>query len=169
MGVHIKRIDMRALVERNKLVKYPFSKSSLEKLIGVHPKLVDFIFELANVVDLKIVYGVRTDREQYELYKEHKSTFNGVTEKSNHQPKEDGFGYAIDALPLPKNINMYDDSDIENKLRWAQFDGLCHGIAYKLGIKIRTGFKWRDNIMDSLARNEKDNTLPDGNHLELVI
>ena len=62
---------------------------------------------------------------------------------------------------------MYDDNDKENKLRWAQFDGLCHGLAHNLGITIRTGFKWRSNMMDSLKRNEKENTLPDGNHIEL--
>jgi len=45
---------------------------------------------------------------------------------------------------------------------------LCHGIAYMLGIKVKTGFKWRDNMMDSLKRPEKANTLPDGNHIELI-
>jgi len=37
--------------ERNKTVKYPYSKMSLLKLIGVHPLLVNFAFELANVID----------------------------------------------------------------------------------------------------------------------
>ena len=72
-------------------------------------------------------------------------------------------------LPLPRGVNMYLDDGSEDNIRWGQFDGLCHGIAYKLGIKIRTGFKWRSNIMDSLARNERDNTFPDGNHVELIL
>lgn len=157
------------LEDRNNQVKYKYSKSSLVKLEGVHPSMVDFAFEIANVIDCKLVYGVRTDKEQNELYKAGRSTFDGYTKKSNHQVKSDGYGYALDILPLPNGVNMYNGKDPENKLRWAQFDGLCHGIAYKLGIKVKTGFKWRDNMMDSLARAERDNTLPDGNHVELVL
>jgi len=149
--------------------KYPFSKSSIKKLDGVHPDMVRFAYELAEVIDCKIIYGVRSDEEQMQLFKDGKSSFDGVTKKSNHQPKEDGYGYALDILPLPKGVNMYDDKDKENKLRWAQFDGLCQGIAYKLGIKIRTGFKWRSDMMSSLQRNESENTLPDGNHIELIV
>lgn len=162
-------ITMQELQKLNKTIKYPYSQSSLDKLVGVHPDMVRFAMELAQVLDSKLVYGVRTDEEQNILYKQGKSSKDGFIKKSNHQKKSDGYGYAIDILPLPRGINMYDDKDLENKLRWAQFDGLCQGIAYKLGIKVRTGFKWRDNMMDSLARNEKDNTLPDGNHVELVI
>jgi len=160
---------MEELLARNKTVKYPFSKSSLEKLIGVHPKLVKFVFELANIVDLRLVYGVRSDPEQLELFNEGKSTFDGTTKRSNHQTKKDGYGHAVDMLPLPVGVNMYNDNDEENKLRWAQFDGLCLALAYKLDITIKTGFKWRDNAMSSLQRPEKDNTLPDGNHVELIL
>jgi len=149
-------------------MKYPYSKSSIKKLEGVHPDMVRFAYELAEVIDCKIVYGVRTDPEQLELFKEGKSTFDGITKKSSHQKKSDGYGYALDILPLPKGVNMYNDKDPENKLRWAQFDGLCQGIAHKIGIKIKTGFKWRSDMMSSLQRNESDNTLPDGNHVELV-
>lgn len=162
-------ITMLELQELNKTVKYPYSQSSLDKLVGVHPDMVRFAMELAQVLDSKLVYGVRTDEEQNILYKQGKSSKDGFIKKSNHQKKSDGYGYALDILPLPKGVNMYLDDGTEDEIRWAQFDGLCHGIAYKLGIKVRTGFKWRDNIMDSLARDEADNTLPDGNHVELVI
>lgn len=157
------------LQERNELAKYKFSSSSLSKLEGVHPDLVNFVFELANIIDMRLVYGVRTDLEQKELYDQGKSTFDGISKKSAHQKKLDEYGHALDILPLPKGVNMYDDSDPENKLRWAQFDGLCQGVAYKLGIKVKTGFKWRSTIMESLRRDEKENTLPDGNHVELVL
>ncbi len=157
------------LQERNKRVRYKYSSSSLSKLEGVKPKLVEFAFELANVIDCKIVYGVRTNEEQFTLYKDGKSSFDGITKKSNHQKKSDGFGYALDILPLPKGVNMYLDDGSEDNIRWGQFDGLCHGIAYKLGIKVKTGFKWRDNMMDSLQRAERSNTFPDGNHVEFVV
>lgn len=160
---------MTSLIEKNKKVKYPYSESSLKKLMGVHPLMVDFAFELANVLDSKLIYGVRLDEEQYELFLAGKSTKDGYENKSAHQKKADGYGYALDILPLPKGVNMYLDDGTEDDLRWAQFDGLCHGIAYKLGITVRTGFKWRNNIMDSLSRPQRDNTLPDGNHVELVL
>lgn len=160
---------MEELLERNLLVKYKYSKKSLKKLIGVHPYLVNFAFELANVIDCRLIYGVRTDAQQLQLFNDGRSTFDGITKKSNHQLKDDGLGYALDILPLPKGVNMYDDANPENKLRWAQFDGLCQGLAYKLNIKIKTGFKWRNTMMKSLKRNESENTLPDGNHVELVL
>lgn len=152
----------------NQKVKYPYSEKSLSKLYRVHNHLILFAFELADVIDCKLIYGRREDAEQIQLFKEGKSTLDGIIEKSEHQPKDDGLCYALDILPLPRGVNMYDDSDPENKLRWAQFDGLCHGIAHSIGIKVRTGFKWRSNMMDSLARAERDNTLPDGNHVELI-
>lgn len=160
---------MQELIEQNNSVKYPYSKNSLKKLLGVHPSMVLFAFELANVIDCKIIFGVRTDAEQLQLFNDGKSTFDGISKKSNHQVKDDGLGYALDILPLPTGVNMYDDSDKENKLRWAQFDGLCQGLAYKLDITLKTGFKWRSDMMSSLKRNEKENTLPDGNHIELVL
>lgn len=160
--------EMDILLERNKNVKYKYSKSSLEKLIGVYPKMVDFAFELAQCIDCRLVYGVRTDEEQNKLFKRGRSPKDGYKKKSSHQKKEDGYGYALDILPLPRGVNMYLDDGNEDNIRWGQFDGFCHGIAYKLGIKIRTGFKWRDNMMDSLKRPEKTNTLPDGNHVEFI-
>ena len=77
-------------------------------------------------------------------------------EKSTHQVKDDGLCDALDILPLPMGINMYLDDGTEDDLRWAQFDGACHMLASKMGIKIKTGFKWRSNLMDSLARPERD-------------
>ena len=156
------------LTQLNDVVKYPYSKSSLDNLIGVHHKMVLFAFELANVIDSKIVSGLRTDPEQIQLFKDGKSTRDGVIKKSSHQRRKDGFGYALDILPLPKGVNMYADDGSEDNIRWGQFDGLCHGIAYKMGITVKTGFKWRSNMMDSLERPERNNTLPDGNHVELV-
>ena len=154
---------------KNNLVKYKYSEKSLKKFIGVHPLLVDFAFELANVIDCTIVFGVRSYEEQNALYRLGKSSKDGFHKKSKHQKKTDSYGHALDILPLPRGVNMYLDDGTEDNIRWAQFDGLCHGIAYKLGIKVRTGFKWRDNMMDSLKRTERSNTFPDGNHVEIVL
>lgn len=162
-------MNMRKLIELNSKVKYKYSKSSLNRLVGVHPDMIRFAFELANVVDCKLVYGVRTAEEQNKLFKMGRSGMDGYTKKSNHQKKDDGFGYALDILPLPRGVNMYLDDGNEDNIRWGQFDGLCHGIAHMLGIRVKTGFKWRSGMMESLARPEKANSLPDGNHIELIL
>lgn len=159
----------QSLIDQNNLVKYPYSKSSLTNLIGVHPELVRFAFTLANIIDCKIVSGVRLDEEQHQKFIDGLSSKDGYEKKSDHQPQDDGFGHALDILPLPRGVNMYLDDESEDNTRWGQFDGACHALAYTLGITIKTGFKWRNNLMDSLARKEKDNTLPDGNHVAIVI
>lgn len=155
--------------KENAKLKYPYSSLSLMKLKGVHPDLRRFAFALANIIDCKIVYGVRSTELQQQLYKEKKSGKDGIVYKSTHQLQEDGYGHALDILPLPKGINMYLDDGSEDNIRWAQFDGACHAVAYFLGIRIRTGFKWRADLMSSLERPERENTLPDGNHVEIVI
>ena len=162
------KMSYQDLETRNKTVKYPYSRNSLLMLIGVRPELVEFFFVLADIVDLRLVSGVREDEEQHQKFLRGESKKDGYKDKSNHQRKEDGFGYAIDALPLPKGINMYQDDGSEDNIRWGQFDGLCHGVAFMLGIKIRTGFKWRSTMMASLERPERENTLPDGNHIEYI-
>lgn len=156
------------LREQNSLVKYPYSQKSLDKLTGVHPQLVQFAFILANIVDCTIVSGVRSEAEQAKKYAAGLSSKDGIVNKSAHQPKEDGYGYALDILPLPKGVNMYLDDGSEDNIRWGQFDGLVHGIAYFMGIKLMTGFKWRDDMMSSLERPERANTLPDGNHVQFM-
>lgn len=157
------------LLEQNKLVKYPYSINSLSELVGVHPDLVEFAFKLADIIDCKIVSGVREDEEQHQKFIAGLSSKDGYIKKSDHQPQEDFFGHALDILPLPKGVNMYLDDGSEDNIRWGQFDGACHALASTMGITIRTGFKWRNNLMDSLARKERDNTLPDGNHVAIVI
>lgn len=159
---------MEELLERNKKLKYKFSKTSLAKFKNVHPKLIDFAFTLADIIDIRIVYGERTGYEQNKLFREGKSSKDGIVNKSNHQAKKDGLVYALDILPLPKGVNMYLDDGKEDNIRWGQFDGLCQGVAHTLGIQIRTGFKWRDTMMKSLERAERENTLPDGNHVEFI-
>lgn len=157
------------LIDQNNLVAYKYSDSSLTKLIGVHPEMIRFAFTLADIIDCKIVSGVRLDPEQHQMFLDGLSSKDGYEDKSDHQVKDDGYGHALDILPLPKGVNMYLDDGSEDNIRWGQFDGLCHGVAHMMGITIRTGFKWRNNMMASLARAERDNTLPDGNHVALVM
>lgn len=159
---------MESLIEANRYVKYPFSTSSLDKLKDVHPNLQRFAFALADIIDCKIVYGVRSDEEQNKLFKDEKSKCDGYIKKSAHQKRSDGYGHALDILPLPKGVNMYLNDGSEDNIRWGQFDGLCQGIAHYLDIKVKTGFKWKGSMMETLQAAERDNKFPDGNHIELV-
>jgi peptidoglycan L-alanyl-D-glutamate endopeptidase CwlK len=156
------------LQEMNSKVRYPYSKSSLAKLQGVHPDMIRFAFALAEILDCKIVSGVRTTEEQAEKFAKGLTDRDGYYKKSSHQIRDDGYGHALDILPLPGKVNMYLDDGSEDNIRWGQFDGACHAVAHQLGIAVKTGFKWRSSLMASMERPERENTLPDGNHVELV-
>ena len=85
---------------------FVFSKRSKRRLNGVHPRLLE-LFEEAlkgSPYDFGIPRdgGRRTNERQRELYSfgryepnKHKRKITWTT-KSNHNPREDGYGYAID-------------------------------------------------------------------------
>lgn len=147
-----------------KEVVYKFSKNSIENLLNIDRRLVDIIFDVANHIDMKIVYGYRTPEEQNRLFKAGKSSKDGYSRKSEHQS-----GMAVDILPLPKNVNMYDGKDRDNDTRWSYFVGFFQATALKLGHKTRVGWKWRIDPMDVMARPIRENTLVDMNHIELSL
>lgn len=99
---------------------FVFGKRSKEKLIGVHPKLVDLMNKSIETspYDFAIDYGVRDVATQQKLYSYGRTVVNpntgpingnkfgmqvttrdGVKRRSNHQTKSDGFGYAVDIYP----------------------------------------------------------------------
>ena len=79
-----------------------------QRLVGVHPALVDAIRDVFAELDgwgspLFVVHGVRTVAQQQALYAQGRTTpgrlvtyKDGVRHRSNHQPHADGFGYAVD-------------------------------------------------------------------------
>lgn len=122
-------------------------KKSLQTLEGVHPNLVKVIKEAIKdtPIDFTVVEGVRTKERQQQLYAQGRTTkgnivtyADGVKNKSNHQPKTDGFGYAIDFAPY-----------VDGKLDWndhKKFKVIADHIVNtgkKLGIKIDAGFYWQ--------------------------
>ena len=78
------------------------------RLIGVHPTLVSALTLVLSDMEqnghsMFVVEGVRTAARQAALYAEGRTqpgvivTYkDGVLHKSNHQPHNDGFGYAVD-------------------------------------------------------------------------
>lgn len=86
---------------------YKLSQSSLDKLKGVHPKLVQLILTAIKTspIDFIVTCGVRSLTDQQKAFKEKKSKCDGIINKSNHQVKSDGLGHAVDLAPLPVNYN----------------------------------------------------------------
>lgn len=105
---------------------YGLSKRSLDNLKGVHPDLVKVFKEgiKDSPVDFTITEGVRTAQRQKELYAQGRTkpgikvtNADGVKNKSNHQVKEDGFGYAVDIYPYFAGKVQVNHKDTVEKLK----------------------------------------------------
>jgi len=79
---------------------FTFSKSSVKNMQGVHPDLIRLYMESIKVspIDFGVPSsgGLRTQGEQNLLFQNGKSKCDGFNDKSNHQAKDDGLGYALD-------------------------------------------------------------------------
>jgi peptidoglycan L-alanyl-D-glutamate endopeptidase CwlK len=124
-----------------------FSERSKKNLIGIHPDLVK-VMEKAigdSPVDFTIIEGLRTVERQKELYAQGRTkpgmivTYaDGVTNKSNHQAREDGYGYAVDLYPyVDGQLKM---GDIEHMRSIALH---IRRVGASLGIQIEWGGDWK--------------------------
>lgn len=96
-------------------------KRSLDTLKGIHPDLQKVIKEAIkeSPVDFTVTDGVRTTAQQQALYAKGRTApggkvtnADGVKNKSNHQVKADGYGYAIDLYPyVDGKVDYNDESD----------------------------------------------------------
>jgi len=125
---------------------YKFSQKSIDNLQGVHPKLREVI-ETAitdSPVDFTVTDGVRTTEQQKELYAQGRTkpgavvtNADGVTFKSNHQAKADGYGYAVDLYPY------YNGSvQVNDVAKLKQIAAHIKSTAQKLGYAIEWGGDW---------------------------
>lgn len=131
--------------------QYNFSKRSLDFLVGIHPDLVNFMKELIKIspYDFRITDGVRTAEEQNYLYKQGRTIpgikvtkVDGYKEKSNHQPKIDGFGYAVDI-----GVLVEENDKIVYKGEWKDFHYYqdIYNIAKKNGLLEKYNIEWGGN------------------------
>lgn len=88
---------------------YKLGERSLKNLEGVHEDIVLLMKESIkdSPVDFTVTEGVRTAKRQAELYAQGRTTSgirvtnkDGVKNKSNHQVKADGKGWAVDIYPF---------------------------------------------------------------------
>ena len=116
---------------------------SINSLKGIHPKLKQVVEKAITLSpqDFTVISGVRTTKEQQDLYAQGRTkagaivtNADGVRNKSNHQAKSDGFGYAVDIVPYPVDWNDLDKFKvIANAMKLA---------ACELGVTIEWGGDW---------------------------
>lgn len=88
------------------------TERDLQRLRGTHPDLIkklEEVFDEMHADDhpMFVVQGVRTDAEQARIYAQGRTTpgqvvtmKDGVAHRSNHQPRPDGYGHAVDCAFL---------------------------------------------------------------------
>lgn len=124
-----------------------FSKRSRDSMNGIHPELVRLMdLSIRNTpVDFTITEGVRTVRRQQELYAQGRTkpgnivtNVDGVNKISNHQPKPDGYGHAVDLYPYVNGRVQV--NDVANLKRIADH---IKAVARLHGIRMEWGGDWK--------------------------
>lgn len=74
---------------------------SRRELTGVHPSLVRVVEQAIQwtSADFTVFDGIRTAKEQNELYRRGASQIDGYSRKGKHQVQADGYGHAVDLVP----------------------------------------------------------------------
>jgi peptidoglycan L-alanyl-D-glutamate endopeptidase CwlK len=94
--------------------------------------------------DFTVISGVRSAEAQNALYAKGRAiqgdivtNADGYNKKSNHQIKMDGFGYAVDFLPIVNKMLSY-----ENTNEMADIAKYIKKQAAKLSLKVAWGGDW---------------------------
>lgn len=144
---------------------FSFGKASQARLEGLHPDLVKVLKRAIQLseIDFTIIEGLRSAERQAALYAQGRTKPGPkVTwvRKSNHQAKDDGFGYAVDVYPFPVSLVLSHTPKEYEPL----FDIIAKAVfaaAKELEIKIRWGADWD---MDNMPRERGETDNP---HFEL--
>lgn len=124
-----------------------FSKRSKDNLKGIHPNLIKVMNEAIKEtpIDFTITDGLRTVEQQKALYAKGRTKpgrivtkADGIRNKSNHQPKADGYGYAVDLYAYYNgSVQVNDD------IRLRTIAQHILSTAKKLGISVVWGGHWK--------------------------
>ena len=123
------------------------NERSKKNLRGVHSDLVRLIEESAKdtPVAFTVTEGVRTAERQAQLYAQGRTTKgtivttkDGVVKKSNHQPKADGFGYAVDLYASPAGVVKVNDAKSLHVIA-----SHIKQVAQRIGVKVVWGGDWK--------------------------
>lgn len=111
-----------------------------DKLAGVHPKVVMAVQKIITVMDflghpMMVTDGVRTLAQQRALFAKGRTApgkivtyADGVTNKSNHQVKADGYGAAVDMCFLINGLPAWPD-----KAPWRLYGEIAKSQGLKFG------------------------------------
>lgn len=125
---------------------------SLSNLKGVHPDLVKLMHESIkdSPIPFIIICGVRTTEEQQRLYAQGRTasglivtSCDGVTNRSNHQTKRDGYGYAVDLLADADRNDKVDHIELNDAASLKTAAKHIKKVAQELGIPIVWGGDWK--------------------------
>lgn len=149
---------------------YSFGKSSKAKLDTCHKDIQAICNELIKLYDFSVIYGIRTQEEQVQLFKEGKSKLDGIKQKSKHQgAMVDGkmVSMAVDLMPYKKGENAFSGNEKDDR-RFYTMMGMVKAIAFRLKEEgkithdVRFGLDWDG---DDTYRDQTFDDLP---HFELV-
>lgn len=132
--------DKRLLPSPNLILgatMFRFSKLSLQRLNGVHPKLQKVAFDA--LAESPIDFGIAVDGGLRTLEDQRRLVASGAsrTLNSKHLAQSDGFGHAIDIIPV---VNGKRDPET-----WANFFTIATtlaAVAERSGVTLRWGGCW---------------------------
>lgn len=115
---------------------FKLSQSSLAKLEGVHPALVKVVKRAIEItpIDFRVIEGLRSIERQKQLVARGASK----TMNSRHLKASNGFGHAVDIVPL--------EPDGDPSWAWPDYYPLAKAVkqaAQELGIPIEWGGDWK--------------------------
>ena len=136
------------------MAKYAFGRTSLDRMVGVHPDLVKVAHRALvisgrrkNGIDFTIPIhgGKRTAEEQKGLFDKGVSKADGYEKKSYHQT-----GFALDVIPYVKAEGIKGNAIYSKKVSTQKRELYFHMVAScileaaaQLGVKISWGGNWK--------------------------
>jgi len=146
---------------------FRFGARSQANLRGVHHELVNVVSDalLISTVDFAVIEGLRTYARQRELYSQGRTKIGNIvtwTMSSKHMAQADGFGHAVDLLPVNPATGKIDAGSWNYRAGFVEIANSMFEAADRLGVKIRWGKDWNMNG----KAGEKGET--DSPHFELM-
>ena len=128
-----------------------FGTKSLSRLNTCDERLKVLFKAVVKDFDCSVTEGYRDEETQNRYFNEGNSKVKYPLGKHNHQPSR-----AVDVYPYPVDVNDRD--------RFHFFAGYVRSVADQLGIKIRWGGNWANDLNKGFKKNKFDDLV----HFELV-
>ena len=142
-------------------MSYQYGAKSSERLFSCDDRIQRVSMEVIKHEDCAILEGARPAERQAELFRQGKSTLDGVNQIPMHQvSRERPNSLAVDASPYPTTLHGV--SIWQDEFRFTRFAGIVLGIGLSMGIRLRWGGDWDS---DGSKVNQTFHDLP---HFELI-